>query len=67
MSDFNPDKNNSLYIGVGAAFEGAIHSHGPVVVDGTVVGEITCDDLIVGQHGLVEGNVSAITVILMER
>ncbi len=61
MSDFNPDKNNSVYIGVGAAFEGAVHSQGSVVVDGTVVGEITCDDLIVGRHGIVEGNVSAIT------
>jgi cytoskeletal protein CcmA (bactofilin family) len=61
MSDFNPDKSNSVYIGVGAEFEGAIHAQGPVVVDGTVVGEIACDELIVGEHGIVEGKVSAIT------
>ena len=58
MVDFRPDEKNVVYVGEGVTLNGAIHAQDIVVVDGTVDGEVTCSQLIVGQNGVVNGTIS---------
>jgi cytoskeletal protein CcmA (bactofilin family) len=58
MSEFRPEKKNVVYIGEGVTLSGAIHAQDVVVVDGAVDGEITCNSLIVGETGVVNGVIS---------
>jgi cytoskeletal protein CcmA (bactofilin family) len=58
MTKFRPAEKNVVYVGEGVILEGKIHALDGVVVDGTVVGEITCDQLIVGESGVVNGHVA---------
>lgn len=58
MGDFRPDEKNVVYVGEGVTLNGAIQAQDIVVVDGTVDGEVTCSQLIVGQNGVVNGTIS---------
>lgn len=56
--DFRPDEKNVVYIGEGVKIEGVITANDVVVVDGALEGEISCSQLIVGEHGVVTGTVT---------
>lgn len=58
MTKFRPEEKNVVYVGEGVTVIGAIHAQDVVVVDGTVDGEIICDQLIVGENGVVNGKVA---------
>jgi cytoskeletal protein CcmA (bactofilin family) len=58
MSSFRPEEKNVVYVGEGVTLNGAIHAQDTVVVDGTVDGEVTCSQLIVGENGVVNGTIS---------
>lgn len=48
-----------------AAIEGAITFPGSVVVDGTIVGDVSCKEILISERGAVEGTVIAETVTVM--
>lgn len=58
MADINPTDNN-LVIGEGVTFKGSISAPGKAVINGNVSGELTADDLLIGQRGKVTGVVRA--------
>jgi len=58
MTKFRPEEKNVVYVGEGVTVIGEIHAQDVVVVDGTVDGEITCDQLIVGENGAVNGKIA---------
>jgi len=58
MADINPT-NNNLVIGEGVTFKGSISAPGKAVINGNVSGELTADDLLIGQKGKVSGIVRA--------
>jgi cytoskeletal protein CcmA (bactofilin family) len=55
MNDFRPEEKNVVYIGEGVSVNGAVRAQDIVVVDGSVDGEISCAQLIVGVTGVVNG------------
>ena len=48
MADNNPTSNN-LVIGDGVTFKGSISAPGKAIINGVVSGELTADDLLIGQ------------------
>ncbi|WP_439543355.1 bactofilin family protein [Hyphomicrobium sp.] len=56
---------NTLSIPRQAAIEGAIRFPGSVVVDGTIVGDVSCTEILITERGAVEGTVAAETVTIM--
>jgi cytoskeletal protein CcmA (bactofilin family) len=61
----SPDGSNDLLIGAGATFEGKLTFKGTVRIDSRFKGQIVTDDtLIVGEHALVEAEISCGTVIV---
>lgn len=50
---------NNLVIGEGVTFTGSIAAPGKVLINGTVTGELKADDLQIGKHGKVTGDVQA--------
>ncbi len=58
MTDFRPEEKNVVYIGEGVKITGVINADDTVVIDGIVEGEITCDRLIIGSTGVVQGTVA---------
>jgi len=58
MSNFRPAEKNVVYIGEGVTFTGAVNARGSIVVDGSIEGETGCEQLIVGERGVVKGAIS---------
>lgn len=58
MKDFRPDEKNVVYIGEGVSLTGTLTAQDTIVIDGTVDGEISCSQLIVGPSGVVNGVVA---------
>ena len=56
---------NALSIPRQAAIEGAITFPGSIVVDGTIVGDVSCTEILITERGAVEGMVVAETVTVM--
>ncbi len=48
-----------------AAVEGAIHFAGPVIVEGSVLGDIRCTTLIIMERGSVDGTIVADRVMVL--
>jgi hypothetical protein len=55
----NHDKKSQTLISSGDVVRGSLHTEGDVLVAGTLIGDITCDKLIVAKGGTVQGDVSA--------
>jgi cytoskeletal protein CcmA (bactofilin family) len=47
--------SNSITIGQGVTFVGSISARGRAFINGKVTGEISVDDLQVGEHGVIKG------------
>jgi cytoskeletal protein CcmA (bactofilin family) len=58
MADIS-SPNNNLVIGEGVTFNGSISVPGKAVINGNVTGELTTEDLLIGNKGQVTGNVRA--------
>lgn len=58
MAEFRPEEKNVVYIGEGVSLSGSIQAQDVVVVDGNVEGEIWCNQLIVGETGVVNGKIA---------
>lgn len=56
MNDNNASKGN-LHIGEGVTITGTIHIPGKAVVNGILNGELTADELVVGNEGKLTGKV----------
>jgi cytoskeletal protein CcmA (bactofilin family) len=60
MPNFRPEEKNVVYVGEGVTLTGVVHAQDVVVIDGTVEGEITCDQLIVGPGGVAQGPIAVV-------
>jgi len=49
---------NKLYVGEGVSITGAVLTSGTVVVDGFLEGDITVNNLLVGETGTIKGRIS---------
>jgi len=52
--------NNGITIGHGVTFVGSISARGKAFINGQVTGEVTVEDLQVGQYGIIKGNIKSI-------
>ena len=59
MPNFRPEEKNVVYVGEGVTLTGVVHAQDVVVIDGTVEGEITCDQLIVGPGGVAQRTIAS--------
>ena len=60
----NPDATDTL-IGEGTTFEGKIRTEASIRIEGTIIGDImSSGDVIIGENGCVNSNVSARDLIL---
>ena len=57
MSEGTKDK--SIFIGSGVVFKGSINAPNQAVISGTVEGELTAKDVLIGASGVVTGKTSA--------
>lgn len=57
MNDYNASKGN-LHVGEGVIVTGTVHIPGKAVVNGVLNGELTADELVVGNQGKLTGKVS---------
>ncbi|MFT3730326.1 MAG: polymer-forming cytoskeletal protein [Hyphomicrobium sp.] len=48
-----------------ATIEGGIDYPGPLVIEGTVLGDVNCLSLVVAQHGVVEGTIKSESVTVI--
>ena len=48
-----------------ATIEGSIHFPGPVIIEGTLIGEIRSASVVVSERGLVDGSIGAGTVTVL--
>jgi cytoskeletal protein CcmA (bactofilin family) len=48
-----------------ASIEGSLDFPGPVVIEGTVIGDVSCTSLIVAERGVVEGTIKADAVTVL--
>lgn len=48
-----------------ATVEGALTFPGPVIIDGTVLGDVRCTSVIISERGLVDGGIWAESVTVM--
>jgi cytoskeletal protein CcmA (bactofilin family) len=60
-----PRVGRTLFIPLRATFEGAIDFPGPVVIEGTILGDVDCMSLIVTERGTVDGTIKAEAVTIM--
>ncbi len=63
----SPDKLDKMgtLIAPGALFEGKLRAKGMLRVDGTVIGEISCDgNMVIGKDGKVEAKVEAVNLTI---
>jgi len=60
-----PRVSRTLSIPHKATFEGAIDFPGPVVIEGTILGDVHCMSLIVAERGVVDGTIKADAVTIM--
>lgn len=51
--------NNSITIGQGVTFVGSISASGKAFINGSVTGEISVDDLQVGEYGVIKGKIKS--------
>jgi cytoskeletal protein CcmA (bactofilin family) len=51
--------SNSITIGQGVKFVGSISARGKAFINGKVTGEISVDDLQVGQYGVIKGKIKS--------
>ena len=51
--------NNSITIGRGVTFAGSISASGKAFINGSVTGEISVDDLQVGEYGVIKGKIKS--------
>jgi len=52
--------NNGITIGQGVTFVGSISARGKAFINGQVTGEVTVEDLQVGQYGIIKGKIKSI-------
>ena len=50
---------NSITIGQGVTFVGSISARGKAYINGAVTGEVSVDDLQVGEHGVIKGKIKS--------
>jgi cytoskeletal protein CcmA (bactofilin family) len=60
-----PRVTRTLSIPRNATVEGAIDFPGPVVVEGTILGDVHCMSLVVSEGGVIDGMIKADTVTIM--
>ena len=66
MNDLTtPRVGRTLFIPVKATLEGALDFPGPVVIEGTIFGDVDCMSLIVTERGVVDGTIKAEDVTIM--
>jgi cytoskeletal protein CcmA (bactofilin family) len=67
MRELNPPASigRTLSIPRTATVEGGIDYPGPIVVEGTVLGDVNCLALVVAQRGIVEGTIKSETVTII--
>jgi cytoskeletal protein CcmA (bactofilin family) len=63
MEEINP-KANDLYIPEGVTFVGTINAQGLAEINGTITGEITCNELDIGPLGNINGKIRAKKIIV---
>jgi len=51
--------SNSIMIGQGVTFVGSISAKGKAFINGEVTGEISVDDLQVGEYGVIKGKIKS--------
>ncbi len=51
--------SNSITIGQGVTFVGSISARGKAFINGKVTGEVSVDDLQVGQYGVIKGKIKS--------
>jgi cytoskeletal protein CcmA (bactofilin family) len=59
MSDLNSTGNNNLFIGNGVSFKGSISVPSKAVISGTFQGELTANEVQIGQQGQITGTTTA--------
>ncbi|MGB7951049.1 MAG: polymer-forming cytoskeletal protein, partial [Candidatus Binatia bacterium] len=65
MADNNKAENSGAYLGPGTKINGKLHFDGPATIDGQVEGEISGQaSVTIGQQATINGNVSAISVLV---
>jgi cytoskeletal protein CcmA (bactofilin family) len=52
-------QRNSITIGQGVSFVGSISARGKAFINGSVTGEISVDDLQVGEYGVINGKIKS--------
>ena len=52
--------NNSITIGQGVTFVGSITARGKAFINGHVTGDISVDELQVGQNGVIKGKIKSV-------
>src|SRR5689334_16645984 len=60
-----PRIGRTLFIPLKATFEGAIDFPGPVVIEGTILGDVDCMSLVVAERGSVDGTIKAEDVTIL--
>jgi cytoskeletal protein CcmA (bactofilin family) len=55
----NLNVSNNITIGEGVTFVGSISANGKAFINGNVTGQISVDDLQVGQYGVVKGKIKS--------
>jgi cytoskeletal protein CcmA (bactofilin family) len=53
------NRSNSITIGQGVTFVGSISARGKAFINGKVTGEVSVDDLQVGQYGVIKGKIKS--------
>lgn len=56
---YSLNQYNSITIGKGVTFVGSISAGGKAFINGTVTGEISVDDLQVGESGIIKGKIKS--------
>jgi cytoskeletal protein CcmA (bactofilin family) len=59
MSDLNNTGNNNLFIGHGVSFTGSISVPSKAVISGKFQGELTANEVQIGQNGQITGTTTA--------
>lgn len=63
-NDKKMDTQLETVIGADSFFQGTLRSKGSVRIDGKIEGGISAEGIILGEHGEIQGDVSARTVIV---
>lgn len=65
MAEHSPAPTATLTLPRQAIMEGAIEYPGPMVIHGTVDGDVTCSSLTLSERGIINGSVRADTVTVL--